>query len=200
MIYSLHGTVIHKEPGLAVIECGGVGYACQVSLRTLGALPEVGKETFLYTYMGIREDAVELCGFSDENELSCFRMLLSVSGVGLRVALGILSSLTPERFAVCVASGDDKSLRKCGGVGPKLASRIILELKDRLAKSGVAAVDTVGVSEAASGAGNLAEAVNALEVLGYARADAASALAGADPGAKVEDLIKQGLKKLASRL
>ena len=105
MIYSLHGTVIHKEPGLAVIECGGVGYACQVSLRTLGALPEVGKETFLYTYMGIREDAIELCGFSDENELSCFRMLLSVSGVGLRVALGILSSLTPERFAVCVASG-----------------------------------------------------------------------------------------------
>lgn len=200
MIYSLRGKIVHKEPGLAVIECGGVGYACQVSLRTLGDLPEVGKDGFLYTYMGVREDAIDLCGFSDENELSCFRMLLSVSGVGLKVALAILSSLTPERFAVCVASGDDKSLRKCGGVGPKLASRIILELKDRLAKSGVAATETSGVAEAASGAGSLAEAVNALEVLGYARADAVSALANADPNAKVEELIKQGLKKLASRI
>ena len=200
MIYSLRGKVIRKEPGLAVVECGGVGYACLVSQRTLSALPEVGKDCFVYTCMSVREDAVDLCAFADENELACFRMLLSVSGVGLKVALGILSSLTPERFAVCVASGDDKSLRKCGGVGPKLASRIILELKDKLARTGVASAEAAGAAAASSGAGNLSEAVSALEVLGYSRADAASVLAGADPGASVEDLIKQGLKKLASRL
>ncbi len=200
MIYSLNGTLIHKAAGLAVIECGGVGMQCLVSMRTLSRLGQVGEPAFLYTYLNVREDALELCGFSEQNELNCFRMLLGVTGVGLKVALGILSDLTPERFAVCIASGDVASLKKCSGVGPKLAQRIILELKDKITKGTLPGDDMAGAVAEAVGEGPVAEAIDALAVLGYSKTDAAGALAGASPEAKVEELIKLGLKKLATKL
>ena len=200
MIYSVNGKLIHKSPGLAVVECGGVGMACQVSARTMAKLGNIGDTAFLYTHLNIREDAMELCGFADADEQHVFRLLLSVSGVGVKVALAILSDLQPERFAICVASGDDKTLRKCAGVGPKLAQRLILELKDKIAKSPIA--DTKGFEQvaAATEVGSIPEAIGALEVLGYARVDATAALAGCDPNARVEDLIKLGLRKLAAKM
>ena len=132
MIYSVRGKLIHKEQSLAVVECGGVGYACRTTLSTLSKLGGTGSDCFLYTYMNVREDAVELFGFVSQQELNCFRMLLSVSGVGPKAALAILSDTTPEGFALNVATGDYKALTKTKGIGPKLAQRVVLELKDKI--------------------------------------------------------------------
>ena len=136
MIYSLRGKLIFKDAGTAVIECMGVGYKCWVSQNTSAQLPLLGKEAYLLTYMQVRDDSVDLFGFADSNELESFRMLTTVNGVGARVALVILSVLPVERLALAIASGDEKTLQKCGGVGKKLASRIVLELKDKVGSFG----------------------------------------------------------------
>lgn len=121
MIYSVHGKLIHTESGFAVVECAGVGYKCLTTLSTLSRLPRLGEEATLYTHLNVREDAVDLFGFYDQGELSCFKMLISVSGVGPKAALSILSSMSPEKFALCVATGDVKSL-KCPASGPRSLS------------------------------------------------------------------------------
>lgn len=200
MLYSVRGKLIHTEPGFAVVECAGVGYKCLTTLSTLSGLPRLGEEVTLYTHLNVREDAVDLFGFGDLGELSCFRMLISVSGVGPKAALSILSSMSPERFALCVATGDTKSL-KCPGVGPKIAQRIVLELKDKISKEAVAQgfqADLPAVGADTSSAA--AEAISALVVLGYSQAEAAMAVGKCDPSASVEDMIKFGLKKLATNL
>ena len=200
MIYSVSGMLSHKDQNFAVVDCGGGGMLCSCSLRTLAKIGQIGSNVFLYTLMNVREDAIDLFGFADQAELGCFKMLISVSGVGPKVALGILSDLSPERFALCIASGDAKSLRQCGGVGPKLAQRILLELKDKMKGIEYATEEGEALSAEAIETGTLSEAISALTVLGYSKMDAAAALANASPDATVEDLIKSGLKKLATKL
>lgn len=198
MIYSLNGTLTHTGAGFAVVECGGVGFRCAASANTLRALPKTGERVLLYTYLNVREDALDLFGFADERELSCFKMLLSVSGVGPKAALAILSDATPERFALYVASGDVKALTRAQGVGPRLAQRVILELKDKV--SGAAAAEGFAQPEfgPVSASGNAAEAVNALMVLGYGRAEASAAAAKCDSALPVDEIIRQALRQLSA--
>lgn len=196
MIYSVHGKVVHMEQNLAVIECAGVGYGCRTTAYTLSQLA-VGEETTLLTLLNIREDAAELFGFSDAAELNCFKMLLSVNGVGPKAALSILSDLSPQGFALCVAGGDSKQLTRSPGIGKKIADRIILELKDKLAKQteGIAELSapvSLPVSNAA------AEAVAALVVLGFSNTQAQGAVASLSPELPVSELVKEALKKLSS--
>ena len=197
MIYSVNGTVDLIEPNLVVIDCGGVGYACRTTANTLSQL-KIGEKAKLLTYLSVREDAVELFGFYDAAELNCFKMLISVSGVGPKAALSILSGMTPQAFALCVASGDGKMLTNAPGIGRKTAERIVLELKDKVSKQDVAAgVKGSAVPIVAAPSNTYAEAVSALMVLGYSNGEAASALSGLDPSAPSDELIRAGLKKLA---
>lgn len=201
MIYSVKGELVHKEPQLAVVECGGVGYACRTTYATLSAIGEVGSQVKLLTYMNVREDCVELFGFATSSELNCFKMLTSVSGVGPKAGLAILSDTTPERFALVVATGDAKSITKTKGIGPKLAQRIILELKDKIVKQQqLIGTESGNDFTAVTSGGNTGEAISALVVLGYAQSDAATVVAKLDPSLPVEQMIKEGLKKLAARL
>ena len=197
MIYSVNGTVEVIEPNLAVIDCGGVGYACRTTANTISQL-KIGEKAKLLTYLAIREDAAELFGFADTAELSCFKMLISVSGVGPKAALSILSGMTPQSFALCVASGDSKTLTNAPGIGKKTAERIVLELKDKVSKQDVAAgVKGSQIPVVAAASNTVAEAVSALMVLGYTNTEATNALSGLDPASPADELIKAGLKKLA---
>lgn len=201
MIYCVKGTIIHKTADSAVIDCGGVGYLCRTTLSTLSQIGRTGEAAMLYTYLHVREDNIELFGFATEQELNCFKMLISVSGVGPKAGLAILSDTSPEKFALTVATGDYKAFTKTKGVGPKLAQRVVLELKDKITKEqlsgGVAAED---IFEAVSEGSNTAEAISALVVLGYSQTEAASAVAKLDPSLAVEELIRQALKKMAANL
>ncbi len=197
MIYSVNGTVEVIEPNLAVIDCGGVGYACRTTANTISQL-KIGETAKLLTYLAIREDAAELFGFADTAELNCFKMLISVSGVGPKAALSILSGMTPQSFALCVASGDSKTLTNAPGIGKKTAERIVLELKDKVSKQDVAAgVKGSPIPVVAAASNTVAEAVSALMVLGYTNTEATNALSGLDPASPADELIKAGLKKLA---
>ena len=197
MIYSVNGTVEVIEPNLAVIDCGGVGYACRTTANTISQL-KIGETAKLLTYLAIRDDAAELFGFADTAELNCFKMLISVSGVGPKAALSILSGMTPQSFALCVASGDSKTLTNAPGIGKKTAERIVLELKDKVSKQDVAAgVKGSPIPVVAAASNTVAEAVSALMVLGYTNTEATNALSGLDPASPADELIKAGLKKLA---
>lgn len=195
MIYSVRGELIAAEAGLAVVECAGVGYACRTTANTLAQIN--GKsEVFLYTYLHITENAVDLFGFADSAELSCFKQLISVSGVGPKAALSILSDITPSKLALCIATGDSKTLTKSPGIGPKIAQKIVFELKDKIAKEqGFSSAELVSAPQISSN--NVSEAMEALAVLGFSPAQINSALMGADTESTVEDLIKFGLKNLA---
>ena len=201
MIYSVRGKIIHKGTDLAVVECGGVGYACRTTLATLSQIGRTGEETMLYTYLHVREDNVELFGFATEQELNCFKMLISVSGVGPKAGLAILSDTNPERFALTVATGDYKAFTKTKGVGPKLAQRVVLELKDKISKEQLSSAGNAEVDfEAVTSGSNTSEAISALVVLGYSQTEAASVVAKLDPSLSVEELIRQSLKKMAANL
>ena len=201
MIYSVRGKIIHKGTDLAVVECGGVGYACRTTLATLSQIGRTGEETMLYTYLHVREDNVELFGFATEQELNCFKMLISVSGVGPKAGLAILSDTNPERFALTVATGDYKAFTKTKGVGPKLAQRVVLELKDKISKEQLSSAGNSEVGfEAVTSGSNTSEAISALVVLGYSQTEAASVVAKLDPSLSVEELIRQSLKKMAANL
>lgn len=203
MIYSVRGKLIHKETGFAVVECNGVGYGCRTSYNTVMKLGDTGKEVMLYTHLAVREDGVELFGFADMQELNCFRLLISVSGVGPKAATAILSDLNTEQFAFTVASGDSKTLTRTKGIGTKTAQRIVLELKDKISSdafgsptadssSGAAAVGAIGAPSAAG------EALEALMVLGYSQGEAASVLRRLDPTLGTQELIKEALRIMAS--
>lgn len=199
MFYYVKGTVAHIAPYLAVIDCGGVGYACRTTNVTLSAL-NVGQPGKLYTYLNVREDAMELYGFATEEELNCFQLLVGVSGVGPKAALSILSSAPPERLAMAIITGDEKALTAAPGIGKKIAQRIILELKDKLAKGQLG----IGVGESYGGTGvtlipenKFSEANAALAVLGYSSSEIAVALKGIDmESLTLEQIIKQALKKM----
>lgn len=198
MIYSLNGTLSHVDTGFAVVSCGGVGFKCLTSMSTLRRMPKIGEKVMLFTYLNVREDALDLFGFCDQEELNCFKMLISISGVGPKAALSILSEATPEKFAFYVASGDAKALTRAQGVGNKLAQRIVLELKDKVrseqAAEGFAQQDA-GIPSAA---GNIGEAVSALMVLGYSRSEASAAASKCEAALSVEEIIRRSLKQLAS--
>lgn len=198
MLYSVRGTLVHLEPRMAVVECGGVGFRCQITMNTARQLPALGAEALLYTILNVREDAMELFGFADQSELRCFQQLTAVSGVGPKAAIAILSELSPDRIAIAVAGGDYKSLTRAQGVGPKLAQRIVLELKDKV--GAMPSTDGGGMPEGVvSAAGNAAEAVNALTVLGFSAGEASAAVGRLDSGLPVNELVRLALKSLAAR-
>lgn len=195
MFYSLTGTLIHTEPSVAVVECGGVGFKCLTSRNTQRGLPKIGEKIRLYTHLNVREDALDLFGFLTVTELNCFKMLTGVSGVGPRVGLAILSELTPEQVAVAVASGDSRTLSRANGVGPKLAQRIALELKDKVKKAGGSAM-AGGIQGIPTAAGNAENAVSALAVLGWSATEAAAIVSRFDSSLPVEELIRLSLKSM----
>ena len=202
MYYSVRGELIHAEPRMAVVECGGVGYKCNITGNTARLLPSVGQEAMLYTVLNVREDALELFGFATQAELACFKQLTAISGVGPKVGLAILSELSPERVAMAVAAGDFKALTKAQGVGAKLAQRIVLEMKDKVGVSipadGMASPDE-GLPGGGNAAGNAAEAVGALTVLGFTPGEAAAAVGRLDSDLSVETLVREALKSLGKR-
>ena len=198
MFYYLSGTVAHTEPYLAVIDCGGVGYACRTTSYTLSVLKK-GDKAKLFTYLNVREDAMELYGFATQEEQNLFQLLISVSGVGPKAALSILSSSTPANLALSIITGDEKALTCAQGIGKKIAQRVILELKDKLAKG-----QTIAAGESYGGTGitvipenKLSEASAALAVLGYSQSEINMALKGIDlESLTLEEVIKQALKKM----
>jgi Holliday junction DNA helicase RuvA len=194
----IRGEVAHTEPYLAVIDAGGVGYACHTSLSTLRTL-HTGQTARLYTFLYLREGICDLYGFAAREELAAFKMLIGISGVGPRVATAILSVTTPERLALSVLTGDEKALTAASGVGKKLAQRIVLELKDKLGKSFSAPASTSG-SASLVGPGALTqvgEAQAALMVLGYSAAESLQALNGIDAEEmSVEALIRAALRRM----
>ena len=197
MFYYLDGTVAHVEPYLAVIDCGGVGYACRTTATTLAALSK-GAHGRLYTHLNVGEGVFELYGFATQGELGSFRQLIGVSGVGPKAAIAILSVATPERLATAIITGDEKALTAAAGVGKKLAQRIILELKDKIAKEQQAIGLPATVPGAgAAGGGKAVEAAAALAVLGYSQSDIAQAMKGIDTDAlPLEEIVRQSLRRM----
>ena len=197
MLYYVSGTVAVLEPGLAVIDCGGVGYGCRVTAYTAGQL-KLNQNARLYITESIREDAFDLYGFISREEQRCFELLTSVNGVGPKAALAILSSGGPQNFTLAVMTGDEKMLTAAQGVGKKLAQRIILELKDKLIKEQGGFEAGSGAAAAMPAQNNKAgEATAALAVLGYGSQEIAAALKGIDMDAlPLEEIIRQSLKKM----
>ena len=198
MFYYLEGTVAELQPYLAVIDCGGVGYACMTTNHTLSALKK-GQKARLYTYLHVAENAFGLYGFKTLSELSSFKMLIGVSGVGPKAALAILSVGTPETLAMSIVTGDEKALTAAPGIGKKIAQRIILELKDKIAKEQAASGLPMsgGATGAVSFSSKAAEAAAALAVLGYSSQEVSSAMKGVDvESLSLEEIIRQSLKKM----
>ena len=197
MFYYLNGIVAETGANLAVIDCGGVGYACSTTNYTLAQIKK-GEKTKLYTYLHVREEIFEIYGFASQGELNSFKMLIGVSGVGPKAALAILSATTPDQLALAIVTGDEKSLTAAPGIGKKIAQRIILELKDKLSKDpgnfspGSTAAIPIPVKNDKSG-----EAAAALAVLGYTSQDISVALKGLDMEAlSLEEIIRQALKRM----
>lgn len=204
MFYYIKGELVMTDPQAAVVDCGGVGYKLTVSTNTLSHLTRIGEKVCLYTHFYIREDALDLIGFYSEAELSAFKLLISVSGIGPKAALAILSVMTPEKFALAVSTGDAKAIAKAQGVGGKTAARVVLELKDKVAKTFGAEL-SAGASESGeaeiefSPMGSVEEAVSALMVLGYSRQEAKVSLKGVDPLLSLEEMITVALRKMSTK-
>ena len=196
MIASLRGKLIASDAQSLVVECGGVGMRCFTTLKTIASCPKLGNEVFLYTYLSVREDSLDLYGFSSESELACFKLITSVNGVGSKIGIAILSEFTPEQVSLFIASADAKSLSKASGVGTKLANRIILELKDKVGSAGGEMPSIAGVA-AATEHSNSKDAIEALISLGFTRSEASLAVGRFDPQLDTEILIREALKTLA---
>ena len=201
MIYHVNGTLEYCEIGFCVIDCAGVGYKLTVSDNTFSAIcSHVGEKEKLFANLQVREDGVELFGFKTHDEMQAFKMLITVSGVGPKAAMAILSLLTPDRLYQAIISEDIKAISKASGVGAKTAARVVLELRDKVSKQyfapSTANVPTPSAPVSAKGKGNLSEALDALVVLGYTRSEAQKALTGIDPKLDVEKIIPLALAKL----
>ena len=195
MLYYVSGMVTVLEPGLAVIDCGGVGYGCRVTAYTAGQL-KLNQQAKLFITESIREDAFDLFGFISREEQRCYEMLTTVNGVGPKAAMAILGP-GPQNFTLAVMTGDEKMLTAAQGVGKKLAQRIILELRDKIGGGSNQMDLSSGISVAPVAAqGNLQMATAALQELGYSPAEVATALKGADPNATTEELIKYALRQM----
>lgn len=202
MFYSITGTVVYTDESSIAVDCNGVAFHLATSLNTLKACGNTGEKVTLFTYLAVREDALDLFGFYEKNELDCFKLLISVTGVGPKAAVAILSALTPDRLAIAVAGNDVKAITSAQGVGPKIANRIILELQgktDSFGASSAAAVDIAAAKK--SGISNAGEdAVNALVMLGYSKSEASIAVGKLDGGLTTEQMIKKALVLLAKNL
>ena len=201
MIATLNGKLIIKELNYVVVECGGVGLKCFVTQNTHATVGNVGDNVFLYTYLAVREDALDLYGFADNSELEVFKLITSVSCVGSKIGLAILSEFTPDKIMLYIASGDAKSLTAASGVGIKLAQRIVLELKDKVGSisTGDMNIDVKAVGNATAHSATR-EAIEALVSLGYTQSEASLAVGRLDPTLDTNELIKQALKSLARGL
>lgn len=198
MLYYVSGPVAVLEPGLAVIDCGGVGYECHITAFTAGQL-KLNSSAKLYITESIREDAYELFGFATREEQRCFNLLTAVNGVGPKAAMSILSSGGPQNFTLAVMTGDEKMLTAAQGIGKKIAQRIILELKDKIG-GGSAELDfSMGTSPVAAPVGGTAMANAALQELGYSPAEIAAALKGVDAGASTEEMIRYALRQMVMK-
>lgn len=197
MIYSLRGKLIYKEPSVAVIECGGVGYFCKITENTYSKLKNINEEQFLYIHMSVREDNIELFGFSTKEELNCFKLLISVNSVGAKVGISILSVLTPEKFAIAVASGDSKVISKAKGVGNKIAQRIVLELKDKLSKEDITITgEAFSSNDVPVNASNFEEALQGLMALGYSQSEVLPIMKKLSADLSTSDVIREVLKRM----
>lgn len=201
MIYCLTGKIVKKSMNAVVLSCGGVGYYAQCPASVAGALPGVGREATIYTVMSVTENDVSLYGFATEEQQACFEMLTAVSGVGPKVGLAILGVMEPERVALAISAGDHKAFKAASGVGPKLAQRIVLELKDKVAKGfvdGISLEDVAGASAQTPAAQSSSQAIAALVSLGYSQSEAALAVSKIDATLPVEEIIKLALRGMAA--
>ena len=198
MIYSLRGTLVFSDHISAVIECGGVGYKFIASTKTLSSLPPKNSNAFVYTYMNVKEDAVDLYGFADVAELEAFKLITSVNGVGPKIGIALLSEFVVDRLYMCISSGDAKALTAASGVGLKLAQRIVLELKDKVSgtNSSVAS-DGINAPVAVDGS-SPKDAIAALVQFGYSHSEASSAVSKCDLSKTTEEIIKQALRLLST--
>lgn len=201
MIYNVRGKLTYIDSQFVVVECGGIGFKCFTSLNTAKSIGKVGDEVNLFTYLSVKEDAMDLFGFLTQSELDSFKLLITVSGVGPKAAVSILSELNPDRLAVAIAAGDIKSITKANGVGKKTAERVVLELKDKMVNVATGEVSSAAVSastiveESAS-----ADAVAALVSLGFTQSDAAVVVGQMDKSLSSDEMIRLGLKQLSRNL
>ncbi len=202
MIYSVRGELVYKDESTAVIECAGVGYLCRTTLSTISKLGQCGSEEKLFTFLSVKEDCAELFGFRTMQELECFKLLISVSGVGPKAALAILSDIPADKFALLVASGDSKAFTKVKGIGAKTSQRIVLELKDKISKENIVPSDGLSQYQPASGGfsenSNISEAFSALEALGYSDSEIMPVLSKFDDSLSSAELVKLALKSIAT--
>lgn len=200
MIYNLKGKLTVCDVNFIVVECGGVGFKCFTTLNTVKQIGKVGSEVNVFTHLSVREDAMDLYAFATPAELDAFKLLITVSGIGPKAAASILSELTPDRLALCIASGDAKSITAAQGVGKKTAERVVLELKDKMngivSESVSSSVNNASSVESSSAS----EAVAALVALGYSQSDAAVVVGSLDNSMSVDEMIRHGLKQLAKNL
>ena len=201
MIYSLKGILLTVENNFLVIECAGVGYKCLTSLYTQSTFnSNIGSEIIVYTYMSVRQDAVDLFGFSDKSELECFKLLTSVSGVGPKAALAILSQFPADKLTFLITSGDSKSLTSASGIGKKTAERIVLELKDKIVKNTFTSSPSNSFGALPIQNSNVSQAAQALNALGFTTQDIIPVLTTLDPNTPVEKMINTALKSMDKKV
>lgn len=200
MIYNIKGELTYTDPQFVVVENSGIGFKCFTSLTTVKNLGKIGSNVNLYTYLSVKEDALDLFGFSTIEELNSFKLLITVSGVGPKAAVSVLSELSPEKLALAIASSDVKSITKANGVGRKTAERIVLELKDKTGS--LSQTDFSSAASAVSVAEDSAagEAVAALVALGFSQSDAAVTVGQMDQSLSADEMIRLGLRQLSSNL
>lgn len=197
MISSLRGKLTYSDNQYAVIECSGVGFKIFASLKTLSKIGNIGSEVFVYTYMSVREDAIDLYGFATSDELESFKLVTSVNGLGSKMAIALLSEFTPDQISFFILSNDAKSLTRASGIGPKLAQRMVLELKDKIQKGAITLSDDNVLIQATGRNENASEAIAALVALGFSQSEATSAVSKLDQTLSTDELIKGGLKNLS---
>lgn len=198
MIYSLRGTLIYYDNISVVIECSGVGYKCTASSKTIAQLPQPGSEVFLYTYMAVREDAVDLYGFSNLEELNCFKLVTAVSGVGSKTGISIMSAFTPDELYLAVMNSDAKIITKAGGVGLKTAQRIVLELKDKVSNIELSGdLESFDNNKSPKNSEQVNDAIEALMTFGYSRSEVTRAVGKVDSLLPTDKIIKEALKQLS---
>ncbi len=199
MIATLRGTLLHTDTSYLIVECGGVGFKCNTTAATLGSIPEIGEEVFLHTYLAIREDAMDLFGFSTIEEMEAFKLIIGVNGVGPKIGIALLSEFTSSQLMLYIASEDARSLTSASGVGIKLAQRIVLELKDKVQKTGnYSTADLKPITKPKKS--NSEEAVAALVSLGYTKGQASLAVGKIEEDLPVDGLIKEALKLISRGL
>ena len=197
MISSLRGKLIYSDNQYAVVECGGVGFKFSASLPTLAKLGNTGSQVFVHTYMSVREDALDLYGFATADELDAFKLVTSVNGLGSKMAIALLSEFTPDQISFFIVSGDAKSLTRASGIGPKLAQRMVLELKDKIQKGAITLSDDNILVQATGKTESSAEAIAALVALGFSQSEASASVSKLDQTLSTDELIKGGLKNLS---